>query len=155
MAIGLQCLGNSVLRWPALSNCRSNTDGSGSLCRFREGVNSSLAAERTASINARPTPCLRCSPASRAATSSHRFDSLASRERCSAGLAAQSHYHIDAHDFIAFGRHRCPADDHLRIRNVNESVLTFNKEMMVLGNIRVENMSSTRRQRSGAAVRRR
>jgi hypothetical protein len=47
MAIGLHCLGNSVLQWPALSNCRSNTDGSGSLCRFREGGNSSLAAERT------------------------------------------------------------------------------------------------------------
>jgi hypothetical protein len=30
-------------------------------------------AKATASINARPTPCLRCSPASRAATSSHRL----------------------------------------------------------------------------------
>jgi hypothetical protein len=44
MAIGLQCLGNSVLRWPALSNCRSNTDGSGSLCRFREDGNSSFTS---------------------------------------------------------------------------------------------------------------
>ena len=35
---------DSVLRCPALSNCRSNTDGSGSLCRFREDGNSSFTS---------------------------------------------------------------------------------------------------------------
>ena len=43
MAIGLQCLGNNVLQWRALSNCRSNTGGSGSLCRFRGDGNASFS----------------------------------------------------------------------------------------------------------------
>jgi hypothetical protein len=59
-------------------------------------------------------------------------------ERRSAGLPAQTHHHIDAHDFIAFGRDRCPADDHFGMWNVNESVLALNEEMMVLGDVRVE-----------------
>jgi hypothetical protein len=51
MAIGLQCLGNSVLRWPALSNCRSNTDESGSLCQFRKNGNSSFTGGRAHGIH--------------------------------------------------------------------------------------------------------
>src|SRR2546423_8376026 len=68
VAIGLQCLGNSVLRWPALSNCRSNTDGSGSLCRFREDGNSSFTSAPASTSACSSTAC-RCKSASRSALS--------------------------------------------------------------------------------------
>src|SRR5437588_5311920 len=73
-----------------------------------------------------------------ASIQTRRSSKIAPRSGAASAGLAQPHHDIDARDLIALRRMRQSVEHHLGVRDVDQRVLAFDEEVMVVGHVGVE-----------------